>query len=575
MALLLLAGLLSSVAFGIEGEVGGVLQTDIRYQVNEVSTGSWYGRRSLGPGWVRNQNLLKLRGNVRQDKARLVFDSDLVYMGFPDPVDDILDTTRREVIDPFRVETHNLYVEAWDVGIPGLDIRVGQQKVQWGVGDQFNPTNNLNADDVEDPLLFGDQLGNVMARVDYTPVLGWTLSGVVVPVFKPGLVPSSAELGLAATDQVPVLNDDLRWTLLADQQQALNLGYATVANAVVPSLPEATWDNTQWSVRLAGSVGMHDVALSYYDGRFDFPVASYNHTTLESYEEPRCNPNDSEDCVNGLLNTEVGLVYPKMSVWGLNAAGEVNPLGWIGDAFKPIGYRMEVAWIFPEERRMVVTNDALDFGLLVQDAGEYDYGLPGGQRPVVLSDASFFKWTLGLDYTLTKFLYVNAQWVHGMPDEFGAGDWVVGGTNTLRAATVTDDTSALAGCAPLFDTATVAVDPRQCPTEWQRPRVGDYGVVGVDLRMGASLLRVFTILDFTPLYKSAYNADREQRVETKLSWNDPATRSMVVYPELSHNLGNGLELAGGAVVFMGGKGTKFGDPAVGGTQVFSRAKYSF
>ena len=48
MGAVFLAGLLSCLALGMEAEVGGVLQTDIRYQVNEVSTGAWYGRRSLG-----------------------------------------------------------------------------------------------------------------------------------------------------------------------------------------------------------------------------------------------------------------------------------------------------------------------------------------------------------------------------------------------------------------------------------------------------------------------------------------------------------------------------------------------
>jgi hypothetical protein len=561
-------------AAALDATIGGVLQTDIRYRPTAVTVGDWYARTTLPAGFSRNQNLLKLRGNVRGvGKARLVFDTDLVYMGFSDEITDFSALTRREVVDPFRFETHNLYMEAWDVGLKGLDIRVGQQKIQWGAGDQFNPTNNLNADDVEDPLLFGDQLGNIMARVDYTPVIGWSLTGVVVPVFKPALLPESAVLGLAATDQVPVIDDDLRWTLLGDQAQALQVaGYPTVAQSVVPQLPDTNLKNMQWSVRLAGTLGMQDLALSYYDGISDIPQGVGNHTTLNAGEQ--CNPRDAEDCINGILETQVMLAYPKMKVWGFNASGEMNPLGWIADGIRPIGYRLEAAWIHPEETRLSLTNDELDFGFFQQPAGEYDYGLPGGQRPLVVTDDPFFKWTAGLDYSFGRHVYANVQWVHGFPDEFGAGDWVTPGSRVTRGATVTDDTALLAGCAPLVDTG-AETTPERCATEGRRPRLGDYAVIGLDLMFGGTLLRTFAIFDLTPIYVTSWDADREVRVEQELAWSDPKTRSLVLYPELSHNFGNGFELAGGAVVFMGGKYTKFGDPAVGGTQVFSRARYSF
>ena len=62
-----------------------------------------------------------------------------------------------------------MYIEARDLFVKGLDFRIGQQLVQWGVGDQFNPTNTLNANDVEDPLLFGEQQANLMALLEYTP----------------------------------------------------------------------------------------------------------------------------------------------------------------------------------------------------------------------------------------------------------------------------------------------------------------------------------------------------------------------------------------------------------------------
>jgi TRAP-type C4-dicarboxylate transport system permease large subunit len=62
---------------------------------------------------------------------------------------------------------------------------VGRQIVHWGTADAFNPTNNLNPNDVEDPLLLGEQRANLMVRLDYNFWDQWTLSGVLVPIFKP------------------------------------------------------------------------------------------------------------------------------------------------------------------------------------------------------------------------------------------------------------------------------------------------------------------------------------------------------------------------------------------------------
>ena len=50
---------------------------------------------------------------------------------------------------------------------------------------------------------------------------------------------------------------------------------------------------------------------------------------------------------------------------------------------------------------------------------------------------------------------------------------------------------------------------------------------------------------------------------------------MVIYPELKHAFPSGFSLSGGAVVMIGEPWTKFGDPATGGTQIFTRARYAF
>ena len=71
-------------------------------------------------------------------------------------------------------------------------------------------------------------------------------------------------------------------------------GYPTMVAAAIPVLPEASLDNMQGALRVAGTVFEIDVALSYYVGRTDVPQAYLNYSRLNAGR--RCNPLDSVDC---------------------------------------------------------------------------------------------------------------------------------------------------------------------------------------------------------------------------------------------------------------------------------------
>ena len=99
--------------------------------------------------------------------------------------------------------------------------------------------------------------------------------------------------------------------------------------------------------------------------------------------------------------------------------------------------------------------------------------------------------------------------------------------------------------------------------------------MGADFRLGASLLRMFTLVDMTGAVTERWDDAAGQRVQTQHSWMDEEARSVVFYPELSYNFGNGVEMATGAVLLFGGPDSKFNEPAAGGDQVFARARYRF
>jgi hypothetical protein len=558
-------------AFGIPGlEIrwGAHVQSDLRFRVEEKSVGNFYDRRVLPKGVDRNENQLGLDLNVRYGRVSAVADLDFVLYGHSQDVDTLDDLSLREKVDPFRFDVHKLYIHVKDLFIDGLDLGVGQQLELWGMGDQFNPTNNLNADDVEDVLRFGDQQGNFMVKLDYWIDEEWSLTGVLVPIFKPALLPPSAQLALARVDRLPLTDEELRWRIHSEQAAAASdvVRYPTIVKSAVIELPEKAFDNMQVGYRIQGTLLGQDVALSYYNGRTDFPVAKQNHTRQNAFAD-RCPADAGPECINGLLETTVTLHYPRMHVYGFNMAGEIGWLKDASDVFNSIGYRIEAALIVPERVDLAITNDALDLGIIQIPAGPYDFA---GRPSTVVDDTPFAKWSFGLDYTFNKYLYTNVQWVHGFPDEYGAGDFITEGHAVRTGSVDTDASTTLLECA-------LPRNGRTCAREILKPRLGDYLVLGIDTRLLDSklLLRLFTIFDLTGVDFTFYDPTVGDRVVEHHHMFTEEGFSAVVYPEIDYNFQNGLELGVGALWQIGKDHSKFGDPATGGSIVWTRARFAF
>jgi len=550
----------------------GKIQSDIRFRVATESVGSYYDRLSVPAGVARNENVLGLKFQAGLGDVKGVADIDLVLLGYPDKIAGISGLAHRDQVDPYRFDIHSLFVEVKNLGIDGLDLRVGQQLVMWGVGDQFNPTNNLNADDVEDPLRFGDQLGNVMVKLDYWITEDWSASGVLVPIFKPALLPRSAQLGLASVDRLPFVSPEFRYRVHAEQAAmgGPTMGYPTTVAATNIETPEVNFENMQFAFRIAGSIGEHDIALSYYNGRTDFPVPKNNHTRKN--ETPFCNPENPAQCTKGLLETETTLHYPRMHVYGINLAGEVAWLEAISDVFKPIGYRMEWALVVPERATMSITNDPFSINNINVPA-VYDYdgdGYPGGPEPAVVDDVAFAKWVFGLDYTFNEYLYTNIQWVHGFVDEYGAGDYFHDGKQVAHGGVTSDDTTTIMRCL-------IPLNGTECAREMTRPRLADYLVIGFDFKFleERALARILTILYLNGVWEDYWDSAQQKRVREYHNMFTDEGFSAVVYAEFNYNFGNGLELGFGGLVMLGNEYSKFGHPANGGSLVWTRGRYSF
>lgn len=551
--------------------VGGRVQSDLRFRIEKKGFGDYYDRVELQPGPERNWNSLWLNADASYGRFKAVAEIGFTLDGFSQDIQTVGDLYRTEKVEPYWFQAQSLYIEARGLFVDGLDLRIGQQVVSWGVGDQFNPTNTLNSDDLRDPLLFGKQAGNFMVKADYWLSDDWSVSGVLVPVFQPALLPRSGSLAPSAIDRVPFTDPTIRHRLEAETAASKTslLNTPTVIGSATPVLPDVNFENMQWAYRLAGTLGEQDIALSYYYGRNDFPVAIANHTRLDKTKV--CDPGDPSRCVDGLLKTDATLAYPRMHVYGLNAAGEI-PLSWIKEDLHGIGYRVEAGLYVPDRVDITLTQDALDL-TFPQPAGEYDYdgdGKPGGPKPRSVDNVAFLKWVVGLDYTFGEHVYVNGQWVHGMVDEFGAGDFIHEGWAVRQSDATSDEGDTVIKCA-------LQKTGETCAREMLHPLLGDYIVLGFDFKFlnDALLLRLFNILDVSGIVEDRWDEEQEKRVRIHHSPFSEEGFSMVVFPQVAYNFGNGLDLSAGALLQLGKDYTKFGDPAAGGSTVWTRGKFSF
>jgi hypothetical protein len=572
----LLAGLSAEArADELKFDFSGKIQTDLRFRLQSESVGSYYDLVSLSPGVERNQNELSLKFKATYGRFDGVASADLYLNGVSPKVTSFSDLQNYNAARTFSFEPQSIYLEGKGLFVKGLDLRVGDQIVSWGVGDQFNPTNNLNANDLRDPLLFGKQQANFMVKLDYWLTKDFSFTGVLVPIFKPALLPVSATLGAADIQRMPFVSQAIRNRIESEAGYGAAAGYPTVVGTLTPVLPAPSLDDMQFAYRVAGTIGEQDVALSYYYGRTDFPQPFENST--KEVDGKKCNPAMPSQCISGVLQTDVQLGYPRMHVYGFNMSGEFNPFKKIKDTIQGIGYRIEVALIVPERYSIELEQSALP--ALFQPAGLYSYldnGVPGGPQPNVVDPTPFFKWTVGLDYSFGAHVYTNAQWVHGLVDEFGTGV-------TIRQSGVRSDLPAaqLNGLCVIPENSLplnyVAAHNNPCATETFSPRIGDYLVLGMDIKFldDAALLRLFTIWSLSGVTMETFDPTLNKRVDTHYSLFTSDGFSAVLYPELDYNFGNGLELGTGALMLLGHSYTKFGDPAAGGSIFFTRGRFSF
>lgn len=397
VVMLLTVGILTPAA-AIELDYGAFVENDLRVEVD----------RSDSLQLNRNQTTLggDLKVDLIPDTLRFVGDLKFVWTGFTRDTE-FSGLTTRTTVAPYYLESDAAYVEVLDL-LPGLDLRVGRQIVNWGAADMFNPTNNLNALDLEDPLKFGEAIANQMIRLDWMPGDNFIITGVWVPLFQPAMLPQSSLLALGdPASEFPFVSPRIRRG--AENVRTLWLRnedmYEIHQPQVHAEMPAFSLANSQFGLRALWTAGLFDMSLSYYQGIDPMPVpkASISDTTPSESFAPNGTPKIG-------VQTEVKLVYPHKKVLGFDLAGQ---LPFLDD----VGFWFEGAFFFPEEITM-----QFDITRVSKNAQVIE--------DKVVESTPYFRFTTGMDYTINEYIFVTAQFIRGFFNEFGVHNinhyWVAG-----------------------------------------------------------------------------------------------------------------------------------------------------
>jgi hypothetical protein len=300
-----------------------------------------------------------------------------------------------------RLALNETYLKFLNLGQGNLDIRVGKQRIQWGTADQFNPTDNLNPDDVHNPLKFGTKTPTLALQANY--YLGpFTFNAVFLPLFYTARLP--------ANDLYPVyevqfremtsdINIDTGYPAL-DGLIGMFLGgpqTPTLGTFEIESqLPPNTFDNVNVGLKAAATFGALDMSLSYAYARDDFGVPG--RVTIMA-DPVVIGPGPIVDDVDVQVDQE----FPRLHVLGADFAASIPKLD--------IGFWGEAGYYIPRERKTRYFVDLSKESSRLLSGGESGLAILV-EEPL---DDNYFKVSAGFDYTFSGALYTNFQYVRGMP----------------------------------------------------------------------------------------------------------------------------------------------------------------
>ena len=245
----------------------------------------------------------------------------------------------------------------------------GFVRIAWGTGDKLNPTDNLNAYDLEDFWDFGRHFGSDAVRMVYY-MNDFRIEGVYIPFFRPASLPAGD------------------WISALVPQPDLPPGMQIKSFSDTLFMPQNNLSNSYTAaLKFGGYLKGFDFSLSYVYNIDGLPVTNYNTFV-------------PVDTIGG-VTIESQAFYPRQHIFGADMAGAIGSVGvWA-----------EAAMFLPEEE-VVMSND---LSLLYPQSP-----VPVIADTVVLEKKPYVKFVVGTDYTFGDGSYFNFQYLHGFIHERGS-----------------------------------------------------------------------------------------------------------------------------------------------------------
>lgn len=295
-------------------------------------------------------------------------------LGFPD-VTSSESLTNSNNVSPVRIDLREAYFDIYNLFVPRLDLRIGRQRIAWGTGDKFNPTDNLNPADLEDIWDYGRRLGSDGVKLSYYRGI-FKVEAAYIPFFRPAVLPGQ------------------EWMSALSPPMALVPGSVQVVTQsdtiILPG--EKVQETSSGGIKTSLKLFNFDFSLSYAYTRDGLPLLNKIIITPAGIGYPLP------------VNLRAQLMYPRMHAVGFDFSGAVVNVGVWGEG--AVFIPRKVSMITNKPRFKDIINGQLVFE-------QYD------SISTALDSKPYVKFVVGLDYTFPANIYINAQYVHGFTSERG------------------------------------------------------------------------------------------------------------------------------------------------------------
>ncbi len=273
---------------------------------------------------------------------------------------------------PMDIMLWEAYLDVYDIGIEGMDLRIGKQRIAWGKADKLNPTDNLNPHDFSDIFDFGKHVPSLAVWLNYSIMEEVNFELVWLPSMKPVLMPKDTAFMFGSSPVSKPSNLPPNIQLAEPEMNIEN--------------PSYDLRHSMQAFKMKGTIFKIDYSISYLHGFDDIPYVK----SVKLVPDPT---------QQGVMKQTITMDYYEYHVVGLDFAGELAGMGWW----------MEGAMYLP------------------QDAVYTTMQMPDMQNPVntieqknlLIDDKPYFHATVGVDYTFSWGMYLNVQYAHGMFGERG------------------------------------------------------------------------------------------------------------------------------------------------------------